>query len=148
MHSKNDKRMIKKLLLIIAMLLGIATESGAVLKEKNLDETLKILRTELTKYYQELTSQREEQKEQAQQVFRDLTQTMQQSNQNALMLYSQKQEYLFDLTYACHQATEQYQQFQRQQTPFRKFISNTSGDIARYDSLITSLKNMPPNMLN
>ena len=99
--------MIKKLLLIIALLLGIATESGAVLKEKNLDETLKILRTELTKYYQELTSQREEQKEQAQQVFRDLTQTMQQSNQNALMLYSQKQEYLFDLTYACHQATEQ-----------------------------------------
>ena len=148
MHSKNDKRMIKKLLLIIALLLGIATESGAVLKEKNLDETLKILRTELTKYYQELTSQREEQKEQAQQVFRDLTQTMRQSNQNALMLYSQKQEYLFDLTYACHQATEQYQQFQRQQTPFRKFISNTSGDIARYDSLITSLKNMPTNMLN
>ena len=139
---------MKKLLLILALLLGIATESGAVLKEKNLDETLKILRAELTRYYQELSSQREEQKRQAQEVFGELTQTMRQSNQNALMLYSQKQEYLFDLTYACHQATEQYQQFQRQQTPFRKFISKTSGDIARYDSLITSLRDMPTNVLN
>ena len=73
---------------------------------------------------------------------------MKQSNQNALMLYSQKQEYLFDLTYACHQATEQYQQFQRQQLPFREFINNTSGDIARYDSLINSLSTTPLNSLS
>ena len=127
--------------------MGMVGEAGAVLKEKNLDSTLVILRAELAKHYQELNDQRNEQRRQRQEVFQNLTQTMKQSNQNALMLYSQQQEYLFDLTYACHQATEQYQRFQRQQLPFREFISNTSGEIARYDSLINSLQAMPTNIM-
>ena len=127
--------------------MGMTSEAGAVLKEKNLDSTLVILRAELVKHYQELSDQRTEQRRQSQEVFRNLRETMKQSNQNALMLYSQQQEYLFDLTYACHQATEQYQRFQRQQLPFREFISNTSGEIARYDSLINSLQAMPTNIM-
>ena len=138
---------MKKILIILALVMGMVSEAGAVLKEKNLDSTLVILRAELTKHYQELNDQRNEQQRQRQEVFQNLTQTMRQSNQNALMLYSQQQEYLFDLTYACHQATEQYQQFQRQQLPFREFISNTSGEIARYDSLINSLQAMPTNIM-
>ena len=129
---------MKRIVFIIALLLGITIESGAVLKEQNLDETLTILRSELTKYYHELNSKRDERKEQRQEVFRNLTQTMKLSNQNALMLYSQNQDYLFDLTYACHQATEQYQKFQHQQMPFREFITKTKGEVARYDSLIQS----------
>ena len=139
---------MKRYLIIMALLVGITIEAGAVLKEKNLEETLTILRSELTKHYHELTSQREKREAQTQEVFRDLTQTMKQSNQNALMLYSQKQEYLFDLTYACHQATEQYQRFQRQQMPFRDYLKKTEVEIARYDSLVNSLKLMPTNMLS
>ena len=127
---------MKKILIILALIMGVVSEAGAVLKEKNLDSTLVILRAELVKHYQELNSQRDQQREQNQEVFKNLTQTMKQSNQNALMLYSQTEEYLFDLTYACHQATEQYQRFQRQQLPFREYISNTDEEIARYDSLI------------
>ena len=139
---------MRRFIIIIVLLLGITIEGGAVLKEKNLEETLTILRSELTKHYHEMTSQREEREEQTQEVFRNLTQTMKQSNQNALMLYSQNQEYLFDLTYACHQATEQYQQFQHQQMPFRDFLKKTDVEIARYDSLVNSLKQMPTNMLS
>ena len=138
---------MKKLLIILVLIMGMVGEVGAVLKEKNLDSTLVILRAELTKHYQELNDQRDQRQEQNQEVFRNLTQTMKQSNQNALMLYSQKEEYLFDLTYACHQATEQYQRFQRQQLPFREFINNTSEEIARYDSLINSLQAMPTNIM-
>ena len=138
---------MKKILIIMALILGMVSEADAVLKEKNLDSTLVILRAELTKHYQELNDQRAEQRQQSQEVFRNLRETMKQSNQNALMLYSQQQEYLFDLTYACHQATEQYQRFQRQQLPFREFINNTSGEIARYDSLINSLQAMPTNIM-
>ena len=138
---------MKKLLIIMALIMGMVSEAGAVLKEKNLDSTLVILRAELTKHYQELSDQRIEQRKQSQEVFRNLRETMKQSNQNALMLYSQQQEYLFDLTYACHQATEQYQRFQRQQLPFREFINKTSGEIARYDSLINSLQAMPTNIM-
>ena len=139
---------MKRAIIILAMLVGITIEAGAVLKERSLDSTLIILRAELTKYYHELNSKRAERKEQNEQVFRNLMQTMRQSNQNALMLYSQKQEYLFDLTYACHQATEQYQQFQKQQLPFREFISKASGEIARYDSLVGALTSMPQGQMS
>ncbi len=139
---------MKKTAFIIALLLGITIEADAVLKEQNLEETLTILRSELTKYYHELNSKRDDRKEQREEVFRDLTQTMKLSNQNALMLYSQNQDYLFDLTYACHQATEQYQKFQHQQMPFREFITKTNGEVARYDSLIQSLQAMPPTVLS
>ncbi len=139
---------MKRILFIFALLMGITIEAGAVLKEKNLDSTLVILRAELTKHYLELNQQRDQRKEQSEAVRQNLMETMRLSNQNALMLYSQKQEYLFDLTYACHQATEQYHQFQRQQLPFREFINNTSSDIARYDSLIISLQHMPTREMN
>ena len=139
---------MKKIAFIIALLLGITIEADAVLKEQNLEETLTILRLELTKYYHELNSKRDDRKEQRDEVFRNLTQTMKLSNQNALMLYSQNQDYLFDLTYACHQATEQYHKFQHQQMPFREFITKTNGEVARYDSLIQSLQAMPPSVLS
>ena len=139
---------MRRLYIILLLLAGIIGEAGAVLKEKNLEQTLTILRSELTKQYVDLNEQREERQEQREQVYQSLSQTMRQANQNALMLYSQDQEYLFDLTYACHQATELYQEFQRRQVPFREYIVNTSGAIARFDSLVTSLKNMPVNMLS
>ena len=139
---------MKRLTILLILLAGLVTDASAVLKEKSLDQTLAILRSELAKHYQELKAERQAREDQREQVFRSLTQTMKQSNQNALMLYSQDQEYLFDLTYACHQATELYQEFQRRQVPFREYIANTSVEIARYDSLVTSLKQMPTNMLS
>ena len=77
---------MKKLIIIIALIMGMTSEAGAVLKEKNLDSTLVILRAELVKHYQELSDQRTEQRRQSQEVFRNLRETMKQSNQNALML--------------------------------------------------------------
>ena len=87
-------------------------------------------------------------KKQSEAVRNRLIATMQQSNQNSLMLYSQKQEYVFDLTYACHEATEQYRDFQRQKTPFKTFLNKADAEIARYDSLIISLKAMPVQTLD
>ena len=139
---------MKRIVMILCVLATLVTDAGAVLKERDLEQTLAILRAELTRHYQELRDQREGRREQQQQVYQNLTQTMQQANQNALMLYSQQQEYLFDLTYACHQATELYQEFQKRQLPFREYINTTAGEIARYDSLVTSLKTMPVNMLS
>ena len=118
---------MRRLYIILLLLAGIIGEAGAVLKEKNLEQTLTILRSELTKQYVDLNEQREERQEQREQVYQSLSQTMRQANQNALMLYSQDQEYLFDLTYACHQATELYQEFQRRQVPFREYHAHFRG---------------------
>jgi hypothetical protein len=134
---------MKRLLPILVFFLAIALDAGAVLKEKDLEQTLIILRAELTDYRRELSSMSALNKEQNKAVLTQLMETMKRANQNALMLYSQKTEYVFDMTYACHEATEQYQQFQRQQQPFRQVLERNEREIAKYDSLVISLRSMP-----
>ncbi len=138
---------MKKILLLLALFLG-TLQAHAVLKEKDLPQTLQILRSELTSYYRELNQMLEMNKKQSEAVRSQLISTMQLSNQNSLMLYSQKQEYVFDLTYACHEATEQYHDFQKQKIPFKTFLEKADVEIARYDSLIISLKKMSPTILD
>ena len=132
----------------IIFIMTVTLCAHAVLKEKDLNQTLLILRTELTDYHRELSERLKMNQKQSERVRDQLISIMKRSNQNSLMLYSQKQEYVFDLTYACHEATELYQEFRRQQLPFKTFMSKSETEIARYDSLITSLQSMPQSMLD
>ena len=132
----------------IIVILATTLSTHAVLKEKDLPQTLQILRSELVNYHRELTGMIEQNRKQSESVRNQLIETMLRSNQNSLMLYSQKQEYVFDLTYACNEATDQYRLFQQQQLPFKAYLNKTNNDIARYDSLIGSLKAMPVTMLS
>ena len=109
---------MKRILTILLVLLTTLS-AQAVLKEKDLQKTLQILRTELTMHHRELSQQIEMNRKQSDQVRQRLITTMQRSDQNSLMLYSQKLDYVFDLTYACHEATEQFHDFRRQQLPFQ-----------------------------
>ncbi len=137
-----------KRILAIMLVLLTTLSAQAVLKEKDLQQTLQILRSELTMHHRELSQRIEMNRKQNEQVRQRLVETMKRSDQNSLMLYSQKLDYVFDLTYACHEATEQYYDFQRQQLPFKMFMDKTESEIARYDSLITSLKSMPITILD
>ena len=141
-------RKMKRLITILLLMAGFVLQAGAVLKEGNLEGTLYILRTELTSYYHELNSHTPQLKSQNREIISQLMEAMKRANQNALMLYSQKADYVFDLTYACHEATEQYQQFQHSQVPFRQYMDKTDGEIAKYDSLINSLSHMPEQMMS
>ncbi|MBP1540940.1 MAG: mechanosensitive ion channel family protein [Prevotella sp.] len=137
-----------KRLATIFVVLFVTLSAHAVLKEKDLNKTLQILRTELTTYYREMSVQMEMNKKHSENIRNRLMETMLRSNQNSLMLYSQKLDYVFDLTYACHEATEQYQQFQQQKLPFKSFLNKADGEIARYDSLINALKVMPVSQID
>lgn len=132
------------------MLLGLltVTPASAVLKEDSLGNTLKILRSELTKYHNEYGERQQLMRKEEQRVFRTLMQTMQNSNQNALMLYSQKDGYVFDLSYACHEAISAYRDFEKHLMPFTSLVEKSNGEVARMDSLIQCLKSMPVVMLD
>ena len=138
---------MKRFLTIIVILLAVLN-AHAVLKEKDLAQTLQILRAELNNNYREMTERSAIDQKRGEQLRNQLMTTMRRSNQNSLMLYSQKQDYVFDLTYACHEATEQYREFQRQRVPFKTFMERTEHEIARYDSLIISLQKMPHGVLS
>ena len=138
---------MKRFLTIIVVLLAVLNVH-AVLKEKDLAQTLQILRTELTNNVRDMSERTYLDMKRREQVRNQLDATMKRSNQNSLMLYSQKQEYVFDLTYACHEATEQYHEFKRLRIPYKQFMNRTDNEIARYDSLIATLEAMPQNVLS
>ena len=137
-----------KKLLAMMLLLVFSSAGHAVLKERDLDRTLKVLRGELTENYQLYMDEAERRGEQTQVIVGQLRETLRRCGQNALMLYSQKQNYVFDLTYACHEATEQYREFTRQQLPFKTYLATADSDIAKYDSLITTLQGIRQDMLS
>ena len=110
---------------ILVVLLGAilwVLPAQAVLKERDLGKTLSILRSELTNSHNEQSKQLSKFKEQRDRVRNKLFSILSNSNQNALMLYSQKPDYVFDLTYACHEATEQFRDFKKSALPFRSFV--------------------------
>ena len=128
--------------IILPLLLFVAIPSHAVLKERDISSSLSILRQELNNYRHDLDKQQNDLRLQQQMVVKELITVGNQSQQNALMLYSQKEGNIFDLTYACHAATEQYKQFRDNAAPFRDYITNTNTEVSRYDSLINDLSNM------
>ena len=138
---------MKRILLFCVFTLAIVIEAGAVLKEKDLEQTLGILRTELKQYDSELDRRSTMRKDRTKRLIQQLMATMKRADQNALMLYSQQQDNVFDLTYACHEATQQYHNFHRQQLPFTSFLEKTEGEIARYDSLINHLQGIPTRIM-
>lgn len=138
----NIKVMRKTFLLIIILFLLVALPSHAVLKERNIGGSLAMLRIELTNYHNKLERQSGAQKEQRELVMKQLISTMNRSQQNAIMLYSQKSGNVFNLTYACHEATEQYKSFKESVGPFREYVDEANTEITRYDSLISDLSSM------
>ena len=88
---------MKKAFLFILLALLTTLQGHAVLKEKDLPQTLQILRTELTNYHREMSAMIQTNRQQNEQVRNQLMDIMKSSNQNSLMLYSQKQDYVFDL---------------------------------------------------
>lgn len=125
-----------------------ALPSQAVLKEKDLNNTLSILRNELTQTHQEQKRMQIKFKNSSDKVKKNMFAILSKSNQNALMLYSQKLDYVFDLAYACHEATDQFRDFKENSLPFRSYVTKINGEVARYDSLVGSLQSMPTMTLS
>lgn len=131
--------MTRKLLIIFALIILYAMPGHAVLKESNLDTTLIMLRSELTAYHIQLEKESSSNKREREALFKEVYTIMDQANQTSLVLYSQKNGYIFDMAYACHEATELYKKFNRKATPFISAINDVNEQVNRYDSLINVL---------
>lgn len=140
--------MAKRILLLFVLIVSVAQSGMAVLKEDSLANTLRILRQELVRYHDDYNQRQGMMLKSSEHVFTTMMEAMQRSNQNALMLYSQKDGHVFDLTYACHEAIQQYKDFQRAILPFKTFVEKSDEEIHRMDSLVNCLKAMPVAMLD
>lgn len=135
-----------KKIVLTTLLFLTAFSSFAVLKEKNLEQTLQVLRMELQTYNEEQQAIMKKYDAISKIQHQNLINTMQKSEQTALMLYSQKQDYTFDLAYACHEATQQYNNFSQNMVPFQKILDMYKVEVNRYNNIIDILEMLPPRI--
>ncbi|MBO6080502.1 MAG: mechanosensitive ion channel family protein [Bacteroidales bacterium] len=138
---------MKKIFVLIMLSVLTVFQAQAVLKEKDLAQTLGVLRAELEQSYNEQQALMEMYKKRYVDQHTALVRMMQQSNQIALMLYSQSADFTFDMAYACQAATEQYRSMKERHMPYNKMIERLQAEIERYDALIQTLLNLPPRLL-
>lgn len=134
--------MRKKLFFITILLFILTLPTHAVLQEDSLKNSLQVLRSELIAQHLEQTKQLNKSRFITEQVTSQLKEIGDKSAQISLMLYSQKTDNIFDLTYACQQATELWKDFQTKTRPFHDLITESNEEIARYNSLINVLSTM------
>jgi len=136
--------MMKRIIPLLLALFLAVTEARAVLNEKDLAQSLSVLRVELRQAWlqQRLNVQRWEHTNELQ--HRKMLDFMKKSEQVGLMIYSQKDDYVFDLTYACHEATQMYRDFQKERVPYDRILVRLQTEVDRYKGLVESLENLPP----
>ena len=139
--------MKKKRLLALVLTLVALVPAYAVLNEKDLAQTLSVLRYELRSAWLASSERAQRTMNRGARQRAQLVEMMQRSNELSLMLYSQKQDYTFDMTYALNEVSRQYEEFSSQKLPFDDIITRLDIDIDRYDRLIHTLKRLPPAQL-
>ena len=140
-----DKKLLRRLFCLV-ITLCLCVSAGAVLKEKNLGSTLSVLRAELETSFNEQRQNMARYSAYNQLQHKQMILLMQRSDQVALMLYSQKQDFTFDMTYACHEATEMYREFSTRRVPYDRIMQRMDAEIERYQYLIETLSNIPPSL--
>ena len=133
--------------LIITLLIALSlTNAGAVLKERNMEQTLGVLCEELSDTHKEHKERAIRFEKRNQQFQRSIGRDLELCNNIELMLYSQKEQNVFDLAYACGQATSLYNRVSRTRS-FKQFEQQQDEQIAQYENLVNALNRIPDRQL-
>ncbi len=135
----------KRLLLLIA-LLTVTVPILAISYGHNLNQTLRVLRNELDADYRQIDKNRDRLTEDYEKQRQKMIDMMKQCDELALKLYSQKQGFTFDVSYALQKVTQQYNEFSQDRGPFDRIVSNLNVEMERYARLIESLRRLPPEL--
>ena len=138
---------IRKYILALVLSIFIAPSARAVFNEKDLAQTLKVLRYELYKAYCEVEQNQIGFEKQDAKQHDQLVHLIQSCNELSLMLYSQKQDFTFDLTYALQQVTDQYLSFTANRMPYDNILTYFNIEIERYERLVNTLSMLPPALV-
>jgi small-conductance mechanosensitive channel len=136
----------KKNLILLAALLIITVPILAISYGHNLNQTLRVLRNELDADYRQIDKNRDRLTEDYEKQRQKMIDMMKQCDELALTLYSQKQGFTFDVSYALQRVTQQYNEFSQDRGPFDRIVSNLNVEMERYARLIESLRRLPPEL--
>ena len=135
----------RRLILVAAALL-VSIPAGAVFNEKDLGKTLSVLRYELSQEVEKRATRQDRIDSRNRSQHGVMVNTLKKCNELALMLYSQNQDYTFDMTYALKEVTKQYEAFNERKMPYDEIVTSLDLEIDRYSRLIESLRRLPPEL--
>ena len=134
---------MRKRRLIIAILAFLCIPVLAVFNEKDLGNTLSVLRYELKQEYDRMSSTGNEMKALDETQHQQMVEMIKKCNELSLMLYSQNGDYTFDMTYALKEVSREYELFNSGKLPYDSILADIDGEIDRYSRLLESLKRLP-----
>ena len=137
---------MKKTLMIL-LLACLWLPGRAVLKERDMSQTLSVLRTELSVMHREQQQRVSQFNAMSKRFDQMMVQVMDRCEQIELMLYSQRSGYVFDLSYACSEATSLYNQMSDRMMPFETFAAHYNDQVLQYVRLVKSLEDIPDFIL-
>ena len=132
----------------LALLLAVAVVSMSVFTGQDLDVTLFNLRRELYHDYKQIDKTRQQLNSKYEEQHQKMVGIVKKCNDMSLMLYSQKQDYTFDISYALERVTQEFNDFDKHRTPYERIVANLDIEIARYARLIESLRRLPPEIVD
>ena len=135
----------KRLTLLIALTV-LSVPAMAVFTGMDLDATLYNLRRELFHDYRQIATTREQLQERNAAQHQRMVDIVKKCNDLSLMLYSQKQDYTFDISYALEKVSQEFRDFNKNRTPYDRIVANLDIEIDRYARLIESLRRLPPEL--
>ena len=134
---------MKRKRFFIAVLALLCIPAFAVFNEKDLGKTLSVLRYELKQEYIRMSSQDNDMQAMDEAQHQQMVDMIKKCNELSLMLYSQNEDYTFDMTYALKEVSREYDTFNSGKLPFNQIISSFDSEIDRYTRLIESLHRIP-----
>ena len=132
--------------IILGAALLVAVPAIAVFNERDLGQTLHALRLELKRDYEKRVASEGRFADQYRAQRYDMVSIMKKTNELSLMLYSQKQDFTFDLTYALKAVADEYETFKGKRLPYDQIASRLESDMDRYARLLESLRRLPPEL--
>ena len=136
--------MKKRIAVILLTVLALAIPAYAVFNEKDFAKTLSILRSELQQENEKMEQMRAQLDRNNEAQHQRLVEMTRRCNELALILYSQNQDYTFDMTYALEEVTRQYNDYNNQRLPFDEIVERMNLEIERYEYLAEALRRLPP----
>ncbi len=138
--------MRRKLLTLIITLCVCAIPVWAIVSGRSLTRTLQELCTELQTTYQQRTEAQQRFNDDYERQHQRMIDVITESNELAILLYTQEQEMTFDLAYALKKVTANYKVFSMNRRPYDQIVGSLNYEIDRSARLIEALRRLPPMM--
>ena len=137
---------MKKHLTFLAIILIATVPILAITSGGDLNQTLRTLRNDLKQDYLHISKAKVQLSDDYEMQHQKMVDIMKQCNELSLLLYSQKQDFTFDLCYALENVTNKYNEFNKDRKPFDYIVGNLDIEIERYARLIETLRRLPPEL--